>query len=310
MTETTSRSAHRGIWPALLTPLTEKQAVDVPALVAHIRWLFAQGCAGATLFGTTGEGPSFSLAERKAALDALIEAGVPANRLLVHTSCAALPETIELIRHATAHGVHGCLLMPPFFFKGVSDAGVVAAYRQIFEAVADPALRVVLYNIPQISGVPVTRAVIEPLLADYSAQILGIKDSGCVREASLALHEAFPDLQVWVGNEPDLQVMAGLGSLGAVSGVANVLPKLVQRLVGSAPSDDPAADMARVQSFLSVFAEFPMLPAFKAMQAQRAGAAGWRRMRAPLVELDDAQVAALAERLAELGFDFSRDDEV
>jgi 4-hydroxy-tetrahydrodipicolinate synthase len=118
-----------GIWPALLTPLTESLDIDKPKFAAHARALLAAGCDGVTPFGTTGEGPSFSLDERREAVDAMVSGGVVAERILVSTSCAALPEIVALTRHALAIGAHGCLMLPPFFLKGVPDRGVIDAYR-------------------------------------------------------------------------------------------------------------------------------------------------------------------------------------
>ncbi|UUZ63430.1 dihydrodipicolinate synthase family protein [Polaromonas sp. P1-6] len=110
-------AAFRGIWPALLTPLNADLSIDHTKFAAHCKSLIARGCPGVTPFGTTGEGPSFSMAERKEAIDQLINNGIPANQIMVSTSCAALPETLELTRHAVNAGVHGCLMLPPFFSK-------------------------------------------------------------------------------------------------------------------------------------------------------------------------------------------------
>ena len=131
---------------------TTRLAIDHARFAAHARALIDAGCGGVTPFGTTGEGPSFSVGERRDAVDALIAGGVPAATILVSVSCAALPDTIALARHAQDVGAWGVLLMPPFFFKGVSDAGIVDSYRQVIDAVADRPLRVVLYHIPQVAG--------------------------------------------------------------------------------------------------------------------------------------------------------------
>ena len=127
MSEVSSRPVpFSGAWPALLTPLDAQLAIDHGRLASHAKALLLAGCGGVTLFGTTGEGPSFSLAERQEALQQMIARGVPAERIIVSTSCAALPETLALTQHAVKSGVHGCLMLPPFFLKGVSDAGIEA----------------------------------------------------------------------------------------------------------------------------------------------------------------------------------------
>ena len=289
---------YSGIWPALLTPLTDKLDIDIPAFAAHCNNLLAAGCTGLTPFGTTGEGPSFSVSERIAAIDGLMAAGIPAGRLLVSTSCAALPDTIALTRHATQAGCFGVLLLPPFFLKGVSDQGIIDAYAQVIEQVADARLRIVLYHIPQISGVPLSHHVIETLLKRFPATIIGIKDSGCQREWSLGLAKAFmPPLQVWVGNEPDLQVMAGQGTVGAVSGVANIAPRLVHRLVTQPTQPQAATDLARTHELLAILGGYGFTVAFKGIMASQTGNPGWRRVRAPLVALTDADCATLQEKM-------------
>ena len=308
MTSSNPVTPYSGIWPALLTPLTDKLDIDIPAFAAHCKSLLAAGCTGLTPFGTTGEGPSFSVAERIAAVDGLIAAGIPPGRLLVSTSCAALPDTIALTRHATQAGCFGVLLLPPFFLKGVPDQGIIDAYAQVIDQVADARLRVVLYHIPQISGVPLSHHVIETLMKRFPTTIIGIKDSGCQREWSLGLAKAFmPPLQVWVGNEPDLQVMAGQGTLGAVSGVANIAPRLVHRLVTSATAPQAATDLARTQELLKILVGYGLTPAFKGIMASMTGNPGWRRVRAPLVALTDTEYAKLNAQIKVFALDAAKD---
>jgi 4-hydroxy-tetrahydrodipicolinate synthase len=312
---TESTVPYSGVWPALLTPLTASLDIDIPAFAAHCKSLLAAGCTGVTPFGTTGEGPSFSVAERIAAIDGLIAAGIPAGRILVSTSCAALPDAITLTRHAVQAGCFGVLLLPPFFLKGVPDQGIINAYAQVIDKVADERLRIVLYHIPQISGVALSHHVIATLLKWFPKTIIGIKDSGCQREWSLGLAKAFmtPEpkanscIQVWVGNEPDLQVMAAQGTVGAVSGVANVTPKLIARMVAAHSGPTAERDMARTQEFLAILSGYGMTAAFKGMMAILTGNAGWRHVRAPLVALSDAEFAQLETQMKAFALDPAKD---
>ena len=224
-----SLTAFRGIWPALLTPLDADLNIDHTRFAAHVKSLLQLGAGGVTPFGTTGEGPSFSVAERREAIDALIANGVPADRILVSTSCTALPETLELTLHALEVGAHGCLMLPPFFLKGVSDQGIIDCYRWIIDKAANPKLRMYLYHIPQVTGVGLSHHVIRTLKDLYPDTIVGIKDSACTTAHSVGLAEAFmPPLTVYVGFEPDLPEMARRGSTGAISGLANFLPRMVE----------------------------------------------------------------------------------
>ena len=298
----------RGIWPAMLTPLTETLDIDVPAFAKHARALLDSGCIGVTPFGTTGEGPSFSLDERRSAIDGLVAHGVPAERILVSTSCSALPEVVALTRHALDIGAHGCLMLPPFFLKGVPDQGVIDAYRWVIDAVADPRLRLYLYNIPQVSGVPLSHHVIETLKTLYPQTIVGIKDSGCQREPSLALAEAFIDrVMVYVGNEPDLQTLGARGSTGAVSGIANMMPRLVQRLVGEFDATGAKRDQQRVLALLDILGGYGLTPALKGIMAMLHDDLGWLRVRPPLVPLSAAEYERLAAQVRAYGIDHDAD---
>lgn len=303
-------SAHSlsGIWPALLTPLNADLSIDHGRLVAHAKRLIAAGCGGVTPFGTTGEGPSFSLAERRAAVDALVEGGVPASQILVSTSCAALPETLVLTKHALAIGAWGCLMLPPFYLKGVSDEGVVDSYRYVIDRAADPRLRLMLYHIPQVTGVPLSHAVIDELAARYPQTIVGIKDSAGDRAHALALADRYMDrLTVHVGHEPDLPTLGRRGSTGAVSGLANFMPRVVHRLVGAPEAPGTTADLARIEKLLAVLGGYALIPALKAIMAQLDGDSAWLRVRPPLVAATPQRGAELERQLREIDLDLARD---
>ncbi len=305
-----------GIWPALLTPLQDDLTIDHARFAAHARALLAAGCGGVTPFGTTGEGPSFSVAERIAAVDALVAGGVPGDRILVSTSCAALPDTLALTRHALAVGAWGVLMLPPFFLKGVSDQGIVDAYAWVIDNIgdhsgdqaADPRLRVMLYHIPQVAGLGLSHSVIAELLRRYPGTIVGIKDSAGDLAHALALADAFmPGLTVHVGHEPDLPALGRRGSTGAVSGLANFMPRTVRRLV--LQPDDPAtsAALARIERLLAVLGGYALIPALKGVMAALHGDETWLRVRPPLVALDGDGLARLRSALAPLTLDAATD---
>lgn len=297
-----------GIWPALLTPLDEKFDIDLDTFARHSRSLLEAGCTGVTPFGTTGEGPSFTVAERREAIEGLVARGVPAGRIIVSTSCAALPDVVNLTRHALQVGAHGCLMLPPFFLKGVPDQGIVDAYRWVIDKVADARLRLYLYHIPQVSGVPLSHDVIDTLKRLYPQTIVGIKDSSCQREASLALAGKFMDrVMVYVGNELDLPALGALGSQGAISGVANVTPRLVSRLVREPEGPQAARDLQRVGEFLQILGGYGLTAAFKGVMALLDNHPGWLRVRPPLVGLSDAELGRLRAQMQAFALDRGRD---
>jgi 4-hydroxy-tetrahydrodipicolinate synthase len=304
----TPSAAFRGIWPALLTPLDADLNIDHARFNAHAHALLDAGCAGITPFGTTGEGPSFTMAERRAAVDALVAAGVAPARILVSTSCAALPETIELTRHALQIGAHGCLMLPPFFLKGVTDQGIIDAYRQVIDRVSDSRLRLYLYHIPQVAGVGLSHHVIATLRELYPQTIVGIKDSACDTAHSLALAAAFmPPITVYVGYEPDLPEMGRRGSTGAVSGLANFMPRLVHRLVAQPDAPGAAEDLARVKRILDILGGYALMPALKGIMSLHTGEPAWLRVRPPLVCLDAVELQSLEQKMRAFGLDPAHD---
>jgi 4-hydroxy-tetrahydrodipicolinate synthase len=302
VSQSASATAFRGIWPALLTPLGADLRINHARFASHSRALLEAGCGGVTPFGTTGEGPSFSLDERRIAVDALVNGGVPAAQIIVSTSCAALPETLALTRHALAIGAHGCLMLPPFFLKGVSDQGIIDSYRYVIDAAADYRLRLYLYHIPQVAGVGLSHHVIETLKALYPQTIVGIKDSSCELAHSLALAERFMgELKVYVGNELDLPELGRRGSTGAISGLANFMPRLVDRLVTQFDAPDAAQDLDRATRLLALLGGYALTPALKGIMALLSGDKGWLRVRPPLVALNEPTFETLSAQLRAFG---------
>ena len=298
--------AFHGIWPALLTPLNADLSIDHDTLAAHCKSLIARGCPGVTPFGTTGEGPSFSMAERKEAIEQLISNGIPAAQIMVSTSCTALPETLELTRHAVQVGVKGCLMLPPFFLKGVSDQGIIDSYRYVLDGMGSdlPKLKLYLYHIPQVAGVGLSHHVIATLKAMYPGTILGIKDSACTTAHSVGLADAFmKDLTVYVGYEPDLPEMGRRGSTGAISGLANFMPRVVDRLVTQPDAPTTPAERERVIKLIALLGSYSLMPALKGIMAMLSGEPAWLRVRAPLVALTPDEFKKLENTIHDFGID-------
>ena len=291
------RATIRGVWCATLSPLDGRGGLDHRRNAEHARRLFAAGVDGIAPFGTTGEGQSFSVAERKEGLEALIDEGIAPSRILAATGCAALPEAIDLTRHAVEWGCAGVLVLPPFFWKGVTDDGLYASYAALIEGVADLRLRLYLYHIPQISAVPVPAAVIERLCVAFPGVVAGVKDSAGDLAHTLALAARFPELAIFTGHEPHLPRMLAAGGAGTVCGIANLFPQLLRRLFDGAGTPDGDAALAAIRAFLDVALDYPLMPAFKALQATLTGDAAWTAVRPPLAPLSATDAETMHERL-------------
>ena len=309
-------AAFKGIWPALLTPLNADLSINHALFAEHSKELIAKGCGGVTPFGTTGEGPSFSMAERKEALEKLIKNGVPAAQIMVSTSCAALPETLELTRHAVRAGVHGCLMLPPFFLKGVLDEGIIDCYRYVIDGVhrseGAGKLKMYLYHIPQVTGVGLSQHVISTLKQTYPDTILGIKDSACTTTHSVGLADAFMkdkalNMTVYVGFEPDLPEMGRRGSTGAISGLANFMPRVVGRLVTQPDAPTTPAEREHVVELIGLLGTYSLMPALKGIMAVLTSDETWLRVRPPLVSLKPDEFRALEKTIRDFGIDLKSD---
>ena len=234
---------------------------------------------GIAPFGTTGEGQSFSCDERRAGLDALLAAGIPAARIVAATGCTALPETVALTKHAVAAGCVAALVLPPFFWKGVSDEGLFAWYATLVERVADPRLKLMLYHLPQVSAVPLSVDLVARLATAFPGVVCGVKDSEGNWAHTSALLARVPELAIVIGHEPHLPRLMRAGGAGTICGVANVHAGLVRALLAPGVT---AADEARIAKFIEVTGRHPFLVSFKSLLADRLRDPGWLPVRAPL----------------------------
>lgn len=279
-----------GVSVALLTPFDAAGAVDGPRLGAHAASLLARGLDGVTLYGTTGEGASIGRSERAAGIAALHAAGVPAARTVLGIAASAVADAAEQVREGHAAGIRAVLLPPPFYFGGAGEAGLFDWHAALLAAIPED-VQVILYHIPQVTGVRVPPALVGRLAAAFPGRIRAIKDSS----GDWATARAFLDLgavPVLVGDERLLHRAVGAGGAGAITGVANLHPERMARIVATAQED--AALSAEVDRIVAG----PVIPGLKALVAAATGEPGWERVRPPLAPLTDAERAALmAERM-------------
>ena len=286
-----------GVFSAALTPLDADLAPDHATFVGHARWLLEEGCDGIALLGTTGEANSFSVDERKALLEAAVGAGIAPERLLPGTGVAALTETVELTRHALSLGVRTVVMLPPFYYKNVSDDGVFAAYAEVIERVGDARLRVVLYHIPQMSAVPLSHALIERLIARFPDIVVGIKDSAGDIGNMLAMVERFPGFSVLAGADPLLLPLRRQGGAGCITATSNLVARdlafIYRHALDESRAGEVEAAQERVVAMRNRASRFAQMASLKMLTAQRTGHEGWARMRPPLLALDAAEKASL-----------------
>jgi 4-hydroxy-tetrahydrodipicolinate synthase len=267
--------------------------VDSAKLAAHAKKLFGKGVDGVVLFGTTGEGTSFNVAERVATIEAALKAGVPAERIGIGGGFPAISDGIALTRAVLGLGLRHVLYLPPYFDRSVTPEGIEDAFAAIFDSVADDRLRAYLYHIPQVSGVAIPTRVAANLRKRYGKVVAGLKDSSGDFKQFQAFRAAAPELAITVGNETDIARAIAGGGAGTICGMANITPELVKAMIDGKDVE------ARMQAAVDIVVKSPsFLTTLKAILAAQTGDAGWLRVRPPLRALTDG--TALKAKLDEL----------
>lgn len=297
-----SKTTFGGVLVPALTPFLPDQRPNTEAFVQHCRWLLQQEVHGLAVFGTTGEANSLSIEERIALLDALVENGIAAQQLLPGTGACALTDSVRLTQHATKHGCGGVLMLPPFYYKGVSDEGLYASYSYIIDQVGDAGLRIYLYHIPPVSQVAISLKLIERLVKNYPSIVVGLKDSGGDWSFTSEVLKSFPDLSVFPGSE--LFLLDGLrhGAAGCITATGNVNPgdiRLVFDRWQEANADQLQEQISQVRKVIQAH---PMIAALKAIVSDFYSEPGWLRVRPPLSQLAEGEARGLMDKLQELGF--------
>ncbi len=287
-----------GVLSPVVTPFNADLSPNPQRFVRQCRWLLSQD-VGLAVFGTNSEANSLSVEERIALLDQLVDAGIDPARMMPGTGCCALPDTVRLTAHAVKLGCAGVLMLPPFYYKGVSDDGLYASFSEVIERVGDPRLRVYLYHIPPVAQVSITLGLTERLLKNYPAQTAGIKDSSGDWNNTKSFLDAFagPGFDVFAGAETFLLQNMRNGGRGCISATANVHPGPIARLHATWQDADADAQQERLNEIRAVFMKFSMIPALKAAVAHYGGDAEWGTVRPPLSALTAKQITALIDEL-------------
>lgn len=280
-----------GLWAAMATPIDADGKVDHAALVKHGQFLTAHGCDGLVPFGTTGEGTSFSAREKLAAVEALLNSGVPAQSIALGTGCPAIPDTIALTREAMGLGLVHAMILPPYYYRDVPDEGIEDAFAAIIDGVGSDRLRVTAYHIPQVSGIGVPAAALAGLRRRYGAIMAGVKDSTGDFESFRAFRKAAPEIGTLVGAEVLIARAKDEGGVGTICGMVNLVPHLVRAMF------DGHEATAAMQAACGAL-EAPFIPTMKAVLASQTGDAAWRNVRAPFRPASPARGAQIAASLA------------
>ncbi len=291
-----------GVLTPVITPFKTDLQPDSDLFVTHCRWLVSQQ-VGLAVFGTNSEGNSLSVKEKQGLLDELAEGNIDPNVLMPGTGCCSIGDTVELTKHAVSNGCAGVLMLPPFYYKNVSDDGLFAYFSEVIQRVGSDALNIYLYNIPPVAHVGLSVELIERLLLAYPNSIVGIKDSsGDWSNTERMISQQWEDFQIFVGSESFLLQNMRAGGAGCISATANVNPSHIHALYSNWNSDNAEAQQTSLNSVRSVFSGFDMIPALKAATALYSENNDWLKVRPPLTGLTEAQRESLSTQLSSIGF--------
>jgi 4-hydroxy-tetrahydrodipicolinate synthase len=271
----------KGVIAAAATPIRADLEPDLDRFVALCRWLLDEGCDGLNICGTTGEATSFSAAQRMAIMSAAAERGVPLDRLMVGTGAAAVADAVALTRHAASLGFAGALLLPPFYYKGVSDDGIVAYFERIVAATRDKPVPLYLYNFPALSGVEYTPSLVRRLRETFGDRLRGLKDSSGNMDYARAVAAISPELDVFPSTEAVLLEARAGAFAGCISASANVN----SALCGRAFRDGDKAALDTAVKIRGLVSRQPLIPSIKAVLADLRGDAAFEALMPPLAPL-------------------------
>ncbi len=289
-------AALSGVFAPIVTPFrTDGVTIDYAWIPYHLQYLQSQGLDGVVPMGTTGEGPSLSLDERKALLDTVM-ARRGNLRVVPGVGTPSLTETIDLVRHAFAAGVDSVLILPPYYWRSVSDEGLLNYFRTLCDEALEPGQKIMLYHIPQISGVPITLNLLDGLYQTHAECILGLKDSTGHVNSFLQFMHRYPNLRVFVGSDRLVGVAYELGVAGTITAAANLVPKAIQQLRALARrGEDYTAQQEALTALRDLLQEYGAIQASIKVLLARITHMPLTFVRPPLVNLSAQQRFRLLE---------------
>ena len=293
----------KGVLSPVLTPFNSSLAPDPKRFLLHCRKLLNAG-VGLAIFGTNSEGNSLSVEEKLDLLAHLLDNGIPAERMMPGTGCCAITDSVTLTRAAVAKGCGGVLMLPPFYYKNVSEDGLFKAFAEIIQRVGDARLRLYLYHIPPMAIVPISPGLIERLIKAYPGTIAGIKDSsGDWDNTEMLLRNFQSDtFDVFCGSEVFLLQTMRRGGAGSITATANTNAPAIMDLYASWQSPEADAKQARVTATRKVFAKLPMIASMKSVIARELNDPEWAVPRPPLMPCAPAEVDGVMAELKSMDY--------
>ncbi|QWD67903.1 dihydrodipicolinate synthase family protein [Polynucleobacter sp. VK25] len=300
-------SLHPSTLPAVLspvlTPFKADGSPDAPKLLKQCQWLEANG-VGQAIFGTNSEANSMSAPQKMSALTTLIEGGLKPEHLMPGTGATSIDATVNMTRHAVNHHCAGVLMLPPFYYKDVTDDGLFAYFSEVIQKVGSAALQIYIYNIPPVTKVTLSLSLLERLVKEYPKTVVGMKDSSgdwAYTESVIKLL-APSGFRVYAGSEVFLMRALRAGGVGCISATANVNPKAIADLAAHWTESNADERQAGLDQVRGIFAKYQMIAGMKTAVAHYSKDPEWLRVRPPLMQLSAEQQAQLLGELKAINF--------
>ncbi len=300
-------SLHPSTLPAVLspviTPFKADGSPDAPKLLKQCKWLEANG-VGQAIFGTNSEANSMSAAQKMHTLTALVEGGLNPEHMMPGTGATSIDAAVTMTRHAVDHQCAGVLMLPPFYYKDVSDDGLFAYFSEVIQKVGSTALQIYIYNIPPVTKINLSLSLLERLTKEYPNTVVGMKDSSgdwAYTESVIKLL-APSGFRVYAGSEVFLMRALRAGGVGCISATANVNPKAIAELAAHWRESNADERQAGLDQVRGIFAKYQMIAGMKTAVAHYTNDPEWLRVRPPLMQLPADQQAQLLKELKQINF--------
>ena len=298
---------HASTLPAVLSPVLTPFTVDGdPDLIKfehQCRWLQNNG-VGLAVFGTNSEANSLSVNQKLNALEHLIKKGIATDQMMPGTGACSLDDAIDMTRVSTDLGCTSVLMLPPFYYKDVTDDGLFAYYSKVIEKVANDKLQVYIYNIPPVVKFGLSVSLLERLLNSYPQTVVGMKDSsGDWIYTEACIKKLAPlGFRVYAGSETFLLQTLRAGGAGCISATANVNPKAISELAANWHTSDADQRQSQLDLVRAIFAKYPMIASMKSVVAHYSEDPNWDRLLPPLINLPQFAQEILFSELRAIDF--------
>lgn len=303
MTMTLHPSTLPAVLSPVLTPFKADGNPDTQKLLKQCQWLEANG-VGQAIFGTNSEANSISDPQKMDTLTALIQGGLNPAHMMPGTGATSIDATVTMTRHAVQNKCAGVLMLPPFYYKDVTDDGLFAFYSEVIQKVGDAGLQIYIYNIPPVTKINLSLSLLERLAKAYPKTIVGMKDSSgdwAYTESVIKLL-APSGFRVYAGSEVFLMRTLHAGGVGCISATANVNPKAIAQLAAHWQDADADQHQTALDQVRSIFAQYQMIAGMKTAVAHYSKDSEWLRVRPPLMQLSADQQTKLLGELQKMNF--------